>query len=231
MPQFRRTAAIVLAVLSIMVLAAPALAKSGSNSAGSAACANGGFRNWTRANGTTFKNEGDCTSYTAKRGVLKPVVLKVFARAWTDRNANHTFDAGIDTLIAELVDATGDGVLGAGDNYKVYGLPTDLTGTGPFAICAATTHIVTSVEPSNADTLIVRHEAGVAWFVSQSGVEEFRDDAIQLGSRLADYHLMDHHFLDEIIVSPFGPCLPSSSLDVEGTDTGDATFLDVAIYP
>ena len=233
MPQFRRTAAIVLAVLSILALAAPALAKSGGNSAGSAACANGGYRNFTRADLTTFKNEGDCTKYTAKGGVLKPVVVvqRVFARAWTDRNANQTFDADIDTLIAELVDANGDQALGAGDNYKVYGLPTDLTGTG-FATCSATSHIITGVDASStANTLIVAHESGMAWFVSQSGLEEFRDEGPLFESRLSDQHLLDHHFPDEIIVSASSPCLPSSSANMQGLDTGNNTFLDVAIYP
>jgi hypothetical protein len=74
-PRLRRTAAIVLAMLSILALAAPVAAKPGSgNSTGSAACENGGYLNWTRDSGTAFKNEGDCAKYTARGGVLLPMV-------------------------------------------------------------------------------------------------------------------------------------------------------------
>ena len=235
MPKFRRTAAIVLAVLSILAhRRTQPLAKSGGNSSRLRRLRQ---RRLSQLHAeptcTTFKNEGDCTKYTAKGGVLKPVVVvqRVFARAWTDRNANQTFDADIDTLIAELVDANGDQALGAGDNYKVYGLPTDLTGTG-FATCSATSHIITGVDASStANTLIVAHESGMAWFVSQSGLEEFRDEGPLFESRLSDQHLLDHHFPDEIIVSASSPCLPSSSANMQGLDTGNNTFLDVAIYP
>ena len=72
---FHRTAAIALAVLSTLVIAAPALAKSG-NSAAAAACQNGGYRDWTDAAHTPFPNTGACVSYAAHGGTLVPVVVE-----------------------------------------------------------------------------------------------------------------------------------------------------------
>jgi hypothetical protein len=38
------------------------------------ACKNGGFANYTRVDGSTFKNQGDCVSYVAQGGQLLPKV-------------------------------------------------------------------------------------------------------------------------------------------------------------
>ena len=76
---FRRTAAIALAMLTTIVLAAPALGKPGGNAGGnsyaSAVCGEGGYVNWTDAAGNAFRNEGDCVSYAAHGGTLVPVVV------------------------------------------------------------------------------------------------------------------------------------------------------------
>ena len=114
---FRRTAAIALAMLSILAIAAPVAAKPGSgNSTGSAACENGGFRNWTRANGTNFKNEGDCTNYTAKGGVL--VLIDRIAPTITNvasSTANGTYGTGaailVQVVFSEAVIVTGSPLL------------------------------------------------------------------------------------------------------------------------
>lgn len=75
-PHLPRSAAVGLAMLLILAFAAPALAKGpGGNSGASAACENGGYLNWTRHDGSTFKNEGDCTRYAAKGGTLTPAVI------------------------------------------------------------------------------------------------------------------------------------------------------------
>jgi hypothetical protein len=70
-----RTAAIALALLTTIVFAAPALAKPGGNSFASAACADGGYLDWTDADGNAFRNEGDCVSFAAHGGTLVPVVV------------------------------------------------------------------------------------------------------------------------------------------------------------
>ena len=76
---FPRTAAVALALLTTIVIAAPALGKHGGNAGGnsyaSAVCSDGGYVNWTDAAGNTFRNEGDCVSYAAHDGTLMPVVV------------------------------------------------------------------------------------------------------------------------------------------------------------
>ena len=120
MPPLRRTAAIVLAMLSILWWP-PRRAKPGSgNSTGSAACENGGYLNYTRVGGTTFKNEGDCTKYTAKGGVLvlidriAPTVTNV-----TSSTADGTYGTGasisVQVVFSETVAVTGNPVLSARD--------------------------------------------------------------------------------------------------------------------
>src|ERR1051325_2652982 len=52
------------------------------------ACKNGGFANYTRTDGSTFKNQGDCVSYVAQGGQLLP---KVSAPPVI---ASFTFDGG-----------------------------------------------------------------------------------------------------------------------------------------
>ncbi len=79
MPPLRRTAAIVLAMLSIVMFAAPALAAPGGNSAASAACENGGYVNFTDTSGNAFRNEGACVSYAAHGGTLVPVAVAPFS--------------------------------------------------------------------------------------------------------------------------------------------------------
>ena len=73
--RFHRTTAIALAVVSTLLMAAPALAKSG-NSDAAAACQNGGYLDWTDAAHTPFRNTGACVSYAAHGGTLIPVVVE-----------------------------------------------------------------------------------------------------------------------------------------------------------
>jgi len=55
---------------------APALSLQFSSNASNAhACQDGGFASLQRADGTRFKNAGDCTSYAAKGGTLMPVAV------------------------------------------------------------------------------------------------------------------------------------------------------------
>ena len=64
-----------LALLSIVMFAAPVLAAPGGNSAASAACKNGGYVNFTDTSGNPFRNEGACVSYAAHGGTLVPVAV------------------------------------------------------------------------------------------------------------------------------------------------------------
>ena len=89
----RWTVAIAIALLSTLVLAAPALAdqgNAGGNSDASAVCENGGYENWTDAAGNAFRNAGACVRYTARGGTLRPVVVVVspFSVSYTKTGAN-----------------------------------------------------------------------------------------------------------------------------------------------
>ncbi len=55
------------------VLAGPVAAAPGGNAANAAKCEEGGYLDYTDANGNPFKNEGQCSSYAARGGQLVPV--------------------------------------------------------------------------------------------------------------------------------------------------------------
>ena len=63
-----------LSLLLVMAgaVATPTLAKPGGNAVASAACAGEGYRNYTDATRTGFKNEGQCTAYAAQGNALVP---------------------------------------------------------------------------------------------------------------------------------------------------------------
>ena len=82
----RRTTPLVLATLVLVAFALPAAAKpGGGNSGASAACENGGYRDYTRSDGTAFKNEGACVKYAAQGGTLTPVVTDPFTVSYIVR--------------------------------------------------------------------------------------------------------------------------------------------------
>src|SRR5215208_3879005 len=55
------------------VLAGPVTAAPAGNAANAAKCEEGGYLDYTDANGNPFKNEGQCTRYAAKGGQLVPI--------------------------------------------------------------------------------------------------------------------------------------------------------------
>jgi hypothetical protein len=75
----RGTAAILLALLATFALAGPGLARDGGNSEASAACEDGGYRNWIDAEGNGFRNAGACVRHAAHGGALVPVVVNPFS--------------------------------------------------------------------------------------------------------------------------------------------------------
>jgi hypothetical protein len=64
-----------LVAMAVMVplFAVVAYAAPGGNSANAAKCEEGGYLDYTDAQGNPFKNEGQCTSYAARGGTLVPV--------------------------------------------------------------------------------------------------------------------------------------------------------------
>jgi hypothetical protein len=58
--------------LTVGVATATAGNGDGGNSAAAKACQKGGWKNLVRSDGSLFKNQGDCVSYAAQGGTLKP---------------------------------------------------------------------------------------------------------------------------------------------------------------
>src|SRR5215212_1781219 len=70
-----RRVTLMLVAMAVMVplFAVVAYAAAGGNAANAAKCEEGGYLDYTDANGNPFKNEGQCTRYAAKGGQLVPV--------------------------------------------------------------------------------------------------------------------------------------------------------------
>lgn len=79
MRALRPTSAVMLALLTALVFAAPVLAKPGGNAAAAAACRHGGFVDYTDSAGHPFRNTGACVSHAAHGGALVPVAAGPFS--------------------------------------------------------------------------------------------------------------------------------------------------------
>src|SRR5919112_1723380 len=124
---------VLLAVVALMVgmLAGPVAASPGGNAANAAKCEEGGYLDYTDANGNPFKNEGQCTRYAAKGGQLVPtanISLDPVSGtiSGTGFTPNSRFDlkfsyspngGGINFLGFSSTDATGAFVLGPGVDF------------------------------------------------------------------------------------------------------------------
>lgn len=66
--------ALLLAMVGVLAMAGTAAAAPGGISAAAAACEDGGFAAYTRADGTSFNNAGQCVNYAARGGELVQAV-------------------------------------------------------------------------------------------------------------------------------------------------------------
>ncbi len=88
-----RLLAIVALIMGTLVLGT-AVAADGGNSDAAHACQRGGYANYTRTDGTTFANQGQCVSYAAHGGTLKPVpTAKITGVAVFFKDTNNGFQA------------------------------------------------------------------------------------------------------------------------------------------
>lgn len=60
-------------LVTLVVLTGPMAASAASTSDAAHACQQGGYLDWTREDGTPFRNTGACVSYVAHGGILVPV--------------------------------------------------------------------------------------------------------------------------------------------------------------
>ena len=63
---------LVLCMVLALTIAVAGATAGGGNSANAKLCQKDGWRNWVQADGSAFKNQGDCVSYAAQGGTLTP---------------------------------------------------------------------------------------------------------------------------------------------------------------
>jgi hypothetical protein len=128
----RRPAGLVIAALLAMLvvggvmlfgMGTPADAATGGNSANAAKCEEGGYLDYTDAQGNAFKNAGQCTSYAARGGQLVPVPtgpdISIDQAAGTISGTGFTPNSTI-ALRGDLTPSSAF--------FEVSGIPTDATG-------------------------------------------------------------------------------------------------------
>lgn len=116
----RSFALLIMSLALLSTLAAPAMADPGGNAANAAKCENGGYLNYTDADGNPFANTGECVRSAAQGGTL---VLT--------RCAEEALSAGYDPAAFNLVAGTDDDNSGIGSSG---GFDGNLT-FGPDLIC------------------------------------------------------------------------------------------------
>ena len=148
---WRALIALVTFSLLAVSLTSVAMAKPGSgNSEASAACEDGGHLDWTRADGTAFKNEGACVKYAAQGNALVGIPeFSISYRPNFSSFASYTFTwAGLEpntTLLLTWTSAFGDvwfqglssnNTVGAGSTTGIANCFTFIGGYGSAAVTA-----------------------------------------------------------------------------------------------
>jgi hypothetical protein len=151
-----------------------------------------------------------------------------FAVAWTDGNGNHTYEPGTDVLIAKLVDANNDGVPDAGDTIVTDKDRLDLTGIA-FGTFGLTTHSIVFAFAATGVIEVGDASANYSTWITPAydpGVEAYLESGGANATLLMDSFVPDG---DAILANPGSPSLPASAVDLEASDEGSNTFLDVSI--
>jgi hypothetical protein len=156
----------------------------------------------------------------------------VFAVAWTDKNANHTYELATDVLIARLIDGNGNDTLDSGDVIETGAYPLDF-GASAFGSFTVTSHVVDSVSVVGGQTTVYdaaghpfRWQTPAIW-----GAEQYVEAVAGLGAgaELDDSALGAQ---DAILMKSFAPSVPAIEVGPilsSASSTNDA-FIDVAIY-
>lgn len=95
--------------------------RSGGNASAAQTCQNGGYLNVSRADGSAFRNAGDCTSYAAQGGGFGPVIksLSVLSHGCGDAVYLAVFTGGTGAINGQPVQS---------------GVPIDLWVTGVMTL-------------------------------------------------------------------------------------------------
>jgi hypothetical protein len=175
------------------------------------------------------KNGGSTTGSASFTIVDAP--LRMFAVAFSDTNGNHTYESGIDRLIAALVDTNEDGDISVGDTVETDAFPLTLDPVDEFGAFGVKSATVTSVLGFTSGSVQVTTTATqitwalgpvevVDWFPAAGGPESFVVDNTTSSSGIAD----------AISISAGGGlgAVPSE-LVLSGLDQSDNAFLDVRL--
>jgi hypothetical protein len=104
----RKNSKFIVVAGALVALAAPSAAMASGNSDAAHTCQQGGWQTVVRQDGTSFANQGDCVSYGAHGGVLKPKVAVPLTHSVSapmfnlDANTCSVtvpYTAGIDTVL------------------------------------------------------------------------------------------------------------------------------------
>lgn len=162
---------------------------------------------------------------------------KVFARAYSDSDPNDQvgYNAAVDVLIAELVDASGNGSLDVGDEVRTYQYPKSLTpftsvGFGNFTV---TTHTVSNIGIASAARITVYSSGSANEFIFEteafSGTERYQELEFAIGiSYIIDAR--GGSGSDGVYIDPNSPSEPEGGVNAPGGNNGnDDQFVDVEI--
>jgi hypothetical protein len=171
-----------------------------------------------------------CVSVTLTAGQAASIevdnVHGPLAVAWTDRNSDHVYEAGTDSLIAKLVDTNGDGAPSVGDTITTNQFPRD-HGATAFEPATVKTFVVTSVPPADSGEVVVVTTAGIFDWISREGLEQYQELQVAVGS----ITLIDGPapFCDDITLEEDSPSEIATPTGDGTCDEGNDAFLDVAI--
>jgi len=118
--------------IGLVGLASPAGAATGGNSANAKTCQNNGWKTTLRADGTAFKNQGDCVSYAAQGGAY---ALQCYDS--TGVYADFRLTAPIDTVNNTMFTNSVDGTCSGGFNPPLRTIVSAIDLAGATAKCQA----------------------------------------------------------------------------------------------
>lgn len=135
-------------LLSLLIVPTVGAAPGDGNSDAAKLCQDGGYADYVRTDGTTFNNTGDCVSYAAQGGVLKP-----------KPTLTVTFPEAGQVIIAGTGLVPGSRIIAQFDNFATRPVPGVVDSAGNFLyngdlLCSATNLIVTA-ERSTGGTISV----------------------------------------------------------------------------
>ncbi len=183
-----------------------------------------------------FQGTGSGLSANCELPAPPPPPPPTLVVAYTDANLNHTYEAGSDVMIAEIVDTDRSGGVSVNDTINMGQYPTRLDATTPAPARIRQTmepwrirsHIITAVNPGATNRVSVTAEVGTTYnFWRTAGVNN--DQYLETGpGGTSDIDDRTGASNDRISVTTGSPSQALENLDTGSVPgTGDDHFLDV----